>query len=222
MPGSWRSMSSRQGADKAGALHGDVDDALHVRLKDHLPLEGGGGVVKVDDDVLRPADGLEGAADEVFPGLDQHLDGDALWDEVPLDEGAQNLKLRLRGGGEAHLDLPKANGGEHAEKRHLLLQVHGGDKGLVAVAQIHAAPHRRLGEGPPRPGAVRQGDGLEGPVLSIPLVHDISSFPHNFPVQTKRPRRGLPSRPGRRTSSRYHPDLAGRPALWPPLREPGG
>ncbi len=67
--------------------------------KDHLPLEGGGGVVKVENDVLRPSDGVEGLADEMLPGLDQHLDGHVVRDVAALDELPADFILRLGGGG---------------------------------------------------------------------------------------------------------------------------
>ena len=188
----------RQGADEAGPLHGDVDDPLHVRLKDHLPLEGGGGVVEVDDDILGAPDGLEGAADQMLPGLDQHLDGHVLRDELPLDEGAQKGVLRLRRGGKAHLDLFEAHCRKHAEELHLLRRIHGGDQGLVAVPQVHAAPGGRFSEGLFRPRPVRQMDGRKSPVLSIPFIHIRSVLSnHIFPfAREKTPDTAMPC-PGR-------------------------
>ena len=182
----------RKGADEAGPLHGDVDDPLHVRLKDHLPLEGGGGVVEVDDDILGAPDGLEGASDQMLPGLDQHLDGHVLRDELPLDEGAQKGVLRLRRGGKAHLDLFKAHCRKHAEELHLLRRIHRGDQGLVAVPQVHAAPGRRFLEGLFRPRPVRQMDGRKSPVLSIPFIHIRSVLSnHIFPfAREKNPGHG--------------------------------
>ncbi len=38
--------------DEPGGVHGDLFYALHVGVEDHLPLEGGGGVVEVEDHVF--------------------------------------------------------------------------------------------------------------------------------------------------------------------------
>src|SRR3546814_16464534 len=51
----------RQVADALGALHGDVDDARPVQAEDDAALQGGGGVVEVNDDPARALDRLEGA-----------------------------------------------------------------------------------------------------------------------------------------------------------------
>ena len=85
-------------------------------------------------------DGLEGAADDVVAALGQHLHGDIVGDHVLLDEGAEELVLRLAGGREADFDLLEANFDQHLEEFQLFLEAHGDDQGLIAVAQIHAAP----------------------------------------------------------------------------------
>src|SRR3546814_2494765 len=54
----------RQVADALGALHGDVDDARPVQAEDDAALQGGGGVVEVNDDPARALDRLEGAVDQ--------------------------------------------------------------------------------------------------------------------------------------------------------------
>src|SRR3546814_154325 len=62
----------RQVADALGALHGDVDDARPVQAEDDAALQGGGGVVEVNDDPARALDRLEGAVDQVVARLGQH------------------------------------------------------------------------------------------------------------------------------------------------------
>ena len=46
--------------DEVGGVGGDLGDAVGVHVEDHLALEGGGGVVEVEDDVLGAPDGLKG------------------------------------------------------------------------------------------------------------------------------------------------------------------
>ena len=126
--------------DQLCAVHGDLLDLL-LRLVEHLlALGDGGGVIEVDDRTRCALDSLEGAADDVVAALGQHLHGDIVGDHVLLDEGAEELVLRLAGGREADFDLLEANFDQHLEEFQLFLEAHGDDKGLIAVAQVHAAP----------------------------------------------------------------------------------
>ena len=157
--------------DELGGVHGDLFYALHVGVEDHLPLEGGGGVVEVEDHMLGPVDGLKGLADEVLPGLDQHLDGHVVGDVSALDEGADELVLRLGGGGEPHLDLLDADVHQGVEELQLLLHVHGVHQGLVAVPQVHRAPDGGRFQLPVGPGAAGHLEGDEGDVLLLCRFH---------------------------------------------------
>ena len=126
--------------DQLCAVHGDLLDLL-LRLVEHLlALGDGGGVIEVDDRTGCALDSLEGAADDMVAALGQHLHGDIVGDHVLLDEGAEELVLRLAGGREADFDLLEANFDQHLEEFQLFLEAHGDDKGLIAVAQVHAAP----------------------------------------------------------------------------------
>ena len=130
--------------DQLCAVGGDLLDLLLGLVEYLLALGDGGGVVEVDDRAGRALDGLEGAADDVVAALGQHLHGDVIGDHILLDEGAQELIFGLAGGGEADLDLLEADLDEHLEELQLFLKAHGHDQGLIAVAQIHAAPCRGL------------------------------------------------------------------------------
>ena len=98
----------------------------------------------MDNGAGRALAGLEGLADDVLPALGQHLDGDIFRNHVVLDEGAQEFVLRLRGGGEAHLDFLEADAQQQVVEFQLFFQAHGNHQALVSVPQIHAAPLGRF------------------------------------------------------------------------------
>ena len=152
--------------DALGPGLGDGDDALAVEAEDHPALQLRGGVVEVDDHPPRAGHRLEGAVDQVVARLGQHLDGDVLGDRLGVDQKAQEIVVGLRGGGEADLDLLEADADQLVEQPLLAVLAHRLDERLVAVAQIDAAPHRRLGDDRVRPGAVVQADGFGRPVLA--------------------------------------------------------
>ena len=165
--------------DQVGGVGGDLGDAVGVHVEHHLALEGGGGVIEVEDDVLGTANGLEGLLDQVLPGLDQHLDGHVVGDVAALDQLAADLILRLTGGGEADLDLLHADVHQRVEILQLLLKIHGVHQGLVAVPQVHGAPDGGLGDDLVGPGAVFDLLGLEGNVLLISRFHSDKSLLRN-------------------------------------------
>ena len=166
----------RQVVKQLGARDGDFEDFFLGFAEDLLPLGEGGGVVEVDNRLFDPAEALEGLADDVFPGLGQHLDGDVVGDQVPLDQLPEELVLGFAGRREADFDLLKADFGQELEKFQLLFQVHRDDQRLVAVPQVDRAPDGGLFDvvllHPPG-GGVRDGVILAGVLL---VVHGISSF----------------------------------------------
>ena len=123
--------------DEVGRVGSDLGDALHVHVEDHLALEGGGGVIEVENDVLGALDGLKGLFDEVLPGLDQHLDGHVIGDMAALDELTADLIFRLAGGGEADLNLFDADIQQSMEIFQLFLKIHGVHQSLVSVPQVY-------------------------------------------------------------------------------------
>lgn len=156
----------------------------------------------MEDHVLGALNGLKGLFDKVLPGLHQHLDGHVVGDVPAVDKGAEELILRLRGGGEAHLDFLDPDVYQSVEQLQLFCHAHGIDEGLVAVAQVHRAPHRRGGDALIRPGAVGQGNGLKGDVLLAGLVHGVEYLLGSAAGQQKSPDRGSV----RGVSiTRYHP-----------------
>ncbi len=141
-----------------GALQRDVEDAVLVLVEHDPALQHRRRVVQVHDGLLGADQGLVGPLDQVFAGLGQHLDGDVVRDVVALDQLADEVEVRLRGGGEADFDLLVAHPDQQVEHLHLAGRAHRIDQGLVAVTQVDRAPARGLGDDLVRPGAVRQFD----------------------------------------------------------------
>ena len=136
----------------------------------------------MENDVLCALDGLKRLFDEVFARLDKHLNGHVVRDVPALNERAQDLILRLRRGGEAHLNLLKADVHEHVEHLELFLQVHRVNERLIAVAQVNAAPDRGLGDHLVRPLAVFKLYGCKRHILFASFVHVKFSFHFNLMI----------------------------------------
>ena len=149
-----------------GALHGDGDDFGARGVEHVLALGGRGGVVEVEDGVFRAREGGEAAHDQVFAALAQDLDGDAVGDAVLGDEAAAEIEFDLRSGREADLDFLEADFDEQSEVFEFFLDAHGLGEGLVAVAEVDAAPQRGAVEGAVGPLAVGQSDGRERAVFA--------------------------------------------------------
>ena len=109
----------------------------------------------MDDGAFCPGDGLEGAADEVFARLHQHLDGDVFRNAVFVDEAAQEVELRIRCRGKADLDLLEPDVTEDLKELDFFLHAHGHRERLISVAKVNAAPDRGVRDGPVRPLPIR-------------------------------------------------------------------
>ena len=151
--------------DQARAVDGDIDNALHVGFENNLSLQGRGGVIEVDDDVLCAFDRFKGLFDQMLTRLNKNLNRHIVGNVVFLDQLAADLVLGFRSAGEADLDFLEAHVAESVEEFELLGERHGVDKRLIAVAKIDAAPDGRLGDGVVRPGAVGEMHLLKGNVL---------------------------------------------------------
>ena len=178
-------------ANQLCACNGDVDDALHVLFEDDFALEGGGGIIEMDDDVFCAAHSFERLADQMLARLHQHLNGHVVRNIMPVDQRAQNFIFRFGSGGKADFDFLEADIDQQFEEIELFLKVHRRDKRLVAVAQIDGAPGRRFFNAVVRPGAIRQRDGDERNILFAALIH-VGVSPFNLkqddgPGTKKRP-----------------------------------
>ena len=133
----------------------------------------------MDDHVFRALDRLEGFADQMLACLHQHLNGDVIRDVVFFNQCAQDLILRFARRREADLNLLHADVDEELEHLQLFLQIHGVDKGLVAITQVDAAPDRRADDHLVGPFAAFHFDRGERDVLFAAFIH--SEFLLDFP-----------------------------------------
>ena len=149
------------GLDQLSCIRCQLLDGLAILAEHHAALQLRGGIVEVDDDVLRAFTRLECAADEVLARLNQNLDGHVLGDAATLDDLADEIEIRLGRGGEAHLDFLVAHLHQQIEHPALALGAHGINQGLVAIAQIHRTPLGSAVDDLIWPGAIRQGDVID-------------------------------------------------------------
>ena len=96
-------------ANQLCACNGDVDDALHVLFEDDFALEGGGGIIEMDDDVFCAAHSFERLADQMFARLHQHLNGHVVRNIMPVDQRAQNFIFRVGGRRKTNFNFFKAD-----------------------------------------------------------------------------------------------------------------
>ena len=87
---------------------------------------------------------LEGALDQMLARLRQHLHGHIRRNPPRFDQLPAKIKIRLRGGGKADLDLLEAQPDQQIEHPVLALRVHRINQRLIPIAQVHAAPERSL------------------------------------------------------------------------------
>ena len=159
--------------DEVGGIGGNFCYALAVHVKHHFSLEGGGGVVKVKNHVFCSLNGFEGLFNQMFPGLNQHLDGHIVRDVPPLDQFPANLILRLAGGGKPNFNFFYADVHQCVEIFQFLSQIHGVYQRLIAVTQIDGAPDGSLGDDPVGPGTAPDRLRLKGNVLFKSWFHSL-------------------------------------------------
>ena len=99
----------RQLPDQFGPLYGYIHNAVHILLEYDFPLQGGGGIIKMDDDVFRALHCFEGFVDQLRPCLYQHLQDHVVRHQVLLDKGADDFIFCFRSGRKADFDFLEAN-----------------------------------------------------------------------------------------------------------------
>jgi hypothetical protein len=97
-------------------------------------------------------------------GLRQHLDRHVVRDQPIVDQAARKRVFGLRSGRKPNLNFLKADAYEQLKQLEFLLDRHRVHKGLIAVAQIDAAPIGRVVDVSIRPATL---NGDAGPVRLV-------------------------------------------------------
>ena len=147
-------------------LDGQCLDGLAVRAEHHPALQLGGGIVHMDDGTAHAAQGSERLFHQLLAGLHQHLDSEIVRDQLLFDQFTAEGIVGLGGGGKADLDLPKTNLHQQIEQTTLALAVQGLDQGLIAIAQVDAAPCRGPGDDLVGPGAILERHDGKGAIFA--------------------------------------------------------
>src|SRR3954466_7088099 len=119
----------------------------------------------MDDGLLCTDQRLNGALDQVFPGLHQDLKPNVIGRAVFLDQSAIESEFCIRSGREADFNLFEATFDERLKHLELLADIHRNGERLISVTQIYAAPDRGLLEDAARPFPTAQWDGGKWPVF---------------------------------------------------------
>jgi len=118
----------------------------------------------VNDGLLGPLEGLDGAPDEVLSAGRQDLEPNIVgYGSRGLDQAPGEVEVGLRCRGEGHLNLLVAKIAQQAEVLPLLVSVHGVNQALVAVPKVCRQPSRGLVDGLAGPlavGEVERGELL--------------------------------------------------------------
>ena len=120
----------------------------------------------MNDRLVRADERIDRSLDQILARLHEHLEPDVVRCAGFLDEPAIECELGVGGGREAHLDFLEAAFHQGLKQFELLADVHGHGQGLIAVAEIHAAPDRRAGEDAVRPLPVGQLDRRERAIFA--------------------------------------------------------
>ena len=123
--------------NQVGGIRGDLGDAGHVHMEDHLPLQSGRGIVEMEDHIFGALNGLKCFLDQMGAGLYQYLNGHIIRDMATVDELPTDLILRLRGRRKANLNLFDPDVHQSMEIFQLLFEIHGIYQGLVAIPQVY-------------------------------------------------------------------------------------
>ena len=133
--------------EQLGCAYGNFLDPVLVLVEYDATESRASGVVQVDDGFFRAAQRFEGAGDQVFAALGQHLDGGVVRYMAVFDQGADKVKVGLRCRRERCLDFFNAYADQGFPESQLLYRIHRLDQRLVAVTQVGAAPDRRARDG---------------------------------------------------------------------------
>jgi hypothetical protein len=151
--------------DPLRTADGHLDDLVFRFAKDHAPLRGRGAVVQMNHAPSRSDQRGHGPLDQVFACLHQHLHGDVIRDVPFLDQPAVERKFGIRSRRKTDFDFLEPAADQRLKHLELLLDVHWFLQRLVAVAEIHGAPHGRSRQDAAGPLPVGQMHRRKGPVF---------------------------------------------------------
>lgn len=100
------------------------------------------GVVNMYNNIFDSLDCLKGTVDQMLSALGQNLNLYIIRNHVFSYQLAQKIVLNLGCCRKSDLNLLESQFQKQPEHLHLLFYIHWIDQCLIAIAQIHAAPHR--------------------------------------------------------------------------------
>ena len=153
------------------AVNCHLDHFVMSFAEDDLAVQIAGCHVKMQDRILLPLQGFNGAFDEVFPCLSQHGNTDAFRDQFPFDQPAYKVEIILRRRWKRDFDFFKPHVAKKLEIFQLFLRIHGQRKSLVAIPQIYGTPGGRLREFTVDPFPLVQRDPLRSHILRKSRIH---------------------------------------------------
>ena len=149
---------------------------LPVLMEHHVALERRGRIIDVEDHVFAALHTLEGAVDLLLPALRENLEIHVVRHAVLLDQFPDKIIFNLAGCREADLNLLESQLDQQIIELDLLIDLHRINQRLIAVAQVHAAPHRRPLNLPVRPFPLRVMHHRNTLVSLIIHTHPVSSL----------------------------------------------
>ena len=116
---------------------------LFLRFAEYLlALNRGCGIIKVNDCLPAALQSLIGFFNDMLTGLRQHLNCNVIRNQILFNQRAAEIILRFRCRRKADLDFLEADSHQFPEKLQFFAKAHRGNKCLIAVTQIDAAPGR--------------------------------------------------------------------------------
>ena len=158
-------MCRREFAEKPGIECRELHDLVFIHAENNAAHDRRSSVVEMNDGPFRTFERFEGAANQGLPGLRENLNRHIVWHQSVINEAAHKIKLYLRRRRKTDFNFLETNLYQRLEHFDLARNVHRLNQGLIAIAQVNAAPHWRLRQHRVRPGTVTEMQGGKGPVF---------------------------------------------------------
>ncbi len=153
------------------SIHCDVPDALTIHPENLLALNGGSGIVDMDDRLPRSFQGFISPFDQLRTGLGEHLNGDVIRNPVFFNQLPAEIKVGLACSRKSDFYLLEANFDQKIKKTLLLSNRHGLDQRLIAIAKINRTPSGCGFNNLVWPATIRLCHGLERNVFAMIESH---------------------------------------------------